>query len=70
MKKFKNVLSREEMKSVNGGKVEAGTCGWSGGGISGPVCGVSKSDATALQANFGGNWCCDSCASTSYCGAS
>jgi natural product precursor len=60
-------LSREQMKNVVGG-VEA-TCGWSGGGSGYPSCGITKEQALRFyNEGGGGNWCCDSCPTTTYCG--
>ena len=57
------ILSEKELKNVMGGSQSfAGTCGWSGG-----LCCISKETALSLYNANGGNWCCDSCSSTSYC---
>ena len=66
--KPEKMLSHEELVSFRGGSGDYGTCGWNGGGVSAPVCGISKSSAQALQAAYGGYWCCDSFGSTGYCG--
>jgi len=69
LKNFKNVLSLSEMRVIKGGvEPEPNTCGYktSGGTI---ACGVSKSVAQSAVSG-GGNWCCDSCPSTTYCGSS
>lgn len=66
--KTRNILSREQMQTVKGG----GTCGfavWTGDSyIIG--CSTSKSEAIDMFNHFTGhgNWCCDSCGSTWYCG--
>jgi len=70
------ILTKKAQKLILGGYGEAGygiifaagTCGWDGGGSYKPICGISKTAATALQSSYGGYWCCDSCSSTSYCG--
>lgn len=71
----KNVLSKTEMKSIVGGGT--GTCGYQYLTASNDYftqCGVDKDTAMqqAAKGNLpgahGGNWCCDSCATTSYCG--
>lgn len=51
------------MRAIKGG---SGTCGYKS--PSGDVdCGVTKAQAMHM-ATAKGNWCCDSCASSSYCG--
>ena len=61
---LKNLLTPKEMKNVLGGSGEhSGSCGWSGG-----LCCISKEAALYFVNTDGGNWCCDSCSSTSYCG--
>lgn len=62
--KKRNLLSNESMSAIRGGSV--GTCGFesSNGEV---ACEVSKDEAIGAVAN-GGHWCCDSCASSSYCG--
>lgn len=62
--KKRNLLSNESMSSIRGGH---GTCGfltktgaWD--------CNVSKNVAMFMLEGVGGHWCCDSCASSSYCG--
>jgi len=62
--KFLDTLSRDEMRTITGGY----GCGWSGGGSYAPDCDLSQGDAMALQAEFGGYWCCESCGTTYYCG--
>ena len=73
--KKRNLLSMELMSKTMGGRMAAvaewdprgdGTCGYksSYGTVE---CGVTKEIAIANSAN-GGWWCCDSCASSSYCG--
>ena len=53
---------------------EEGTCGW---GVETPessvvdfmaICGIPKEEALFYFSEFGGNWRCDSCGSTWYCG--
>ena len=64
-------LNKAEQKLINGGNPGGlddapGTCGY----ISpeGSVwCNISKSQAKGSYENMGGNWCCDSCGTTSYC---
>tara|TARA_B110000908_G_scaffold172725_1_gene242398 strand:- start:5021 stop:5245 length:225 start_codon:yes stop_codon:yes gene_type:complete len=66
---IKDMLSRDEMRQVKGGSGRAGTCGYLGNGVM--ICGASKYWATYWAGTYGGNWCCDSCASNgggaSYC---
>lgn len=51
------------MRAIKGG---FGTCGYKS--PSGRVeCGVTKVQAQ-FMATAKGNWCCDSCPSSSYCG--
>ena len=70
--KASNFLSEAEMMRVTGGYSSGcmsftfGTCGWNG--PSACMCGVDKSTAQQYADWYGGNWCCDSCGSTSYCG--
>jgi hypothetical protein len=65
-------LSAEELKHVKGGT--GGTCGFirpgSTEGVNNPVvnCSVSKEYALSQVSQYGGNWCCESCGSSSYCG--
>ena len=61
--KKRNLLSNESMCNVRGG--DSGSCGYrdANGNIK---CGVSKETALGAVSN-GGNWCCDSCATSSYC---
>ena len=72
---FKNsssLLSKEQMKNVKGG----GTCGYrvevydevSNESWIEVGCGVSQSSAMGLAGHYGGNWCCDNCGTSSYCG--
>ena len=71
---LKKVLNPYEMRNVLGGSGQdddddpftPGTCGHFSGGDG--VCCISKSDALDLFAQWGGNWCCDSCGGTFYCG--
>jgi hypothetical protein len=46
--------------------VDSGTCGWSNGTYA--VCEISKLSTEVLRELMGGNWCCDSCDDSSYCG--
>lgn len=70
-----DVLQRSQLVSIMGGNGDAslepgggsGTCGYRdpGGYI---VCNISKDLATSFVADYGGNWCCDSCGGpASYC---
>lgn len=64
----KNILSKDQMRMMSGG----GTCGYTTGVEGGGIwCGLSKETAMLAQSNYGGYWCCDSCASNggsaSYC---
>lgn len=66
--KERNILSKVEMQNVKGG----GTCGfavWTGDSYI-IDCTTSKQDAIHMVEHFTGhgNWCCDSCGSTWYCG--
>jgi natural product precursor len=71
-KNSENLLSNEQMKSVKGG---TGTCGYSvtmydevsNQSWTEVVCGVRKSEALGAVMAYGGNWCCDSCGTSSYC---
>lgn len=67
-------LSSEEMKHVKGG-----ACGYtytyyeigSNGGynlVTETNCNVSQAVAMSEANTNGGNWCCSSCGSSSYCG--
>lgn len=68
-------LTREEMKNVLGGNFPpGGSCAYSqphGSASGGMVVtyNVSRADAESGAASFGGNWCCDSCATASWYGA-
>ena len=66
---LEKMLSHEDLVSIRGGSGPggSGTCGWDGGGMYPPVCGVSMDNAQALQTQFGGWWCCDQCCQTAYC---
>ena len=56
-------LNKKQMRAIKGG---SGTCGYKS--PSGDVdCGVTKAQAMHM-ATAKGNWCCDGCASSSYCG--
>lgn len=56
-------LSKKQMRATKSG---SGTCGAKSpsGDL---ICGVSKAEALHW-ATSEGNWCCDSCGSSSYCG--
>ena len=62
LKESNSTLRKEEMKNVRGG----GSCGFksSSGTIN---CNVTKTEAL-FMVQGGGHWCCESCASTTYCG--
>lgn len=67
--KARNILTKDQMSRVKGG----GTCGfavWTGDSYI-VSCTTSKQDAIDMVEHFTGhgNWCCDSCASTWYCGS-
>lgn len=67
--KTRNILSKEQMQNIKGG----GTCGyavWTGDSHI-IACDVSKTEAQEMLNHFTnhGNWCCDSCGSTWYCGS-
>ncbi len=58
--KERNILSKEAMLRIGGGcgyKTKTGTI----------ECNVSKV-AALFMVEDGGHWCCESCASSSYCG--
>ena len=59
--KKRNLLSNESMSNVHGG---VGTCGYRSS--RGVKCHVSKDEALA-GAGADGHWCCDSCATSTYC---
>ena len=65
LKGISEILSEKEMKNVMGGSM-LGTCGWSNGTYT--LCGFSKDVIMGFFYVGGGNWCCDSCSSSSYCG--
>ena len=46
---------------------DGGTCGW-GKADYGYLCGIDQSLALYYFSLHGGNWCCDSCGNTWYCG--
>lgn len=55
----------------SGWDFDSGTCGWAGFNINGDpikVCNIAKHHVDNLYSNYGGQWCCDSCSSTWYCG--
>ncbi len=60
------VLGRSQMKKITGGYGSSGTCGWKHPN-GGSFCGISYSAAMSNFNQYGGNWCCDSCGSSSYC---
>jgi len=73
-KKSTSTLSHDQMKNIKGG---TGTCGYMGPMIDGARdirCNISKAEAMFYmsaypdEGNDNAFWCCDSCASTSYCG--
>ena len=74
---YKKLIGNTELLHIRGG--DPGTCGfsvWIPISESDPtlwnwiVCNVSIHDAQTAVENAGnGNWCCDSCSSTSYCGS-
>lgn len=79
-KKFENIkgiISQEQMKQIFGGYVEeeeggSSSCGFRVVLPDGDVlieCNVSRSVAEGMYNSWGGNWCCSSCPTTSYCGA-
>ena len=77
MKKFESLgigLSKEQMKKIVGGLYEPvdGTCGYWYTAPTGEFfnqCNVDRSTArSAITQGTQGNWCCDSCPGTWYCG--
>ena len=65
---FSGVLSREEMRLINGG-MAPGTCGvyyTSASGATVTGCASSKDSVVAIATATNGYWCCDSCATTSW----
>ena len=61
----------------SGSGLRPGTCGfgvrltmYTNGSHEGEMggCNMDKASAQYLAAKWGGNWCCDSCYSTWYCG--
>jgi len=73
---IKEIMSVKDLKNTLGGSggdggLGTGTCGFgkkfSGGGeVSG--CNLDKASAQWFADYYGGNWCCDSCSTTWYCG--
>lgn len=63
-----DVLQRSQMAGFYGGSGASGTCGWDGGNLTSPFCGISREAAIDNATEHEGNWCCDSCSSTWYCG--
>lgn len=60
-------LNRSQMRNIKGGVNGNGTCGYKKDGEA--FCNLSKAQVMAATDNGNvGNWCCDSCASSSYCG--
>jgi natural product precursor len=61
-KNSKSLLTQEQMRNIKGG----GSCGFktSTGTVG---CGYTKTEAL-FMVESGGNWCCESCATSSYCG--
>ena len=67
LKGISEILSEKELKNVMGGSgTTSGTCGWHYGSYT--MCGWDKSTVLSYYNSYGGNWCCDSCGSSSYCG--
>ena len=64
-----DVLQRSQMAGIYGGSGASGTCGWDGGNLTSPFCGISRKAAKDNAAEHGGYWCCDNCSTTSYCGS-
>jgi len=74
------IMSDSKLKSVLGGysgyhsgdcrQHSEGTCGWHAHGVTTPdcLCGISQSEVNNLLSLYGGNWCCDNCSTSSYCG--
>ncbi len=71
------ILTKFQARHIVGGSMaelteDGGTCGFrvpAQNGYSGYIdCNVSKEEALAWVNEYGGNWCCDSCGSSSYCG--
>ncbi len=73
-----DMLQRNQLKTVLGGyggyggpcdDNPSGSCGYNN--AMGEICGLSEDCAKDQVAQFGGNWCCESCAgnggSASYC---
>ncbi len=70
--KKRSILTLEAMSNVLRGYYQeldaptTGTCGYKS--LYGTIqCNVSKAEAL-FMVEEGGYWCCESCASTSYCG--
>lgn len=60
-------LTRSQMRDIKGGANGNGTCGYKKDGRA--YCNLSKAQVMAATDNGNvGNWCCDSCPSSSYCG--
>lgn len=78
LKNAENLLTRKEMKLINGGYYTTGSGGccaraWHDyapplqGQYSSVACGLSMSEAQSYASGSGGgNWCCDSCGSASW----
>lgn len=64
-----DVLQRNQLAGIFGGTGASGTCGWDGGEVTAPFCGISRQAAIDNATEHGGNWCCDQCSSTWYCGS-
>ena len=60
--KKRNLLSNESMCNIRGG--DSGTCGYKSS--KGTECNISKDEALK-GAGTDGHWCCDSCATSTYC---
>ncbi|WP_439482823.1 hypothetical protein [Cyclobacterium plantarum] len=66
-----DVLQRSQMAGIYGGSGGScpsafGTCGYnSPDGYA--TCGWSRETVECFANRYGGNWCCDSCGSATYC---
>jgi natural product precursor len=63
-------LSLEEMKQVKGGACGYSYTAYNENGTPYPVvnCSTNQSFAMEQAAAHGGNWCCSSCGTSTYCG--
>lgn len=57
-------LNKNQMRAIKGGSGTCGAISESGSAI----CNVSKAQALHWAVGEKAHWCCDSCASTHYCG--